>query len=184
MVEYSAAKIQGLLSDGLDKSLSTTARGMALQNLFQYMLDGVPGLVTKANTIDPFQSEEIDIAVANTDPSNGLAPYPHVFLVECKNWDIPVDSPNVAAFIDKLENRYVDLGILVAANGITGNSDSLKSAQHKVALAQQRGRRVVVLDLRDLCAVRSSENLVMLLIDKLLMLVASSAFSGAPSCAH
>jgi hypothetical protein len=149
---------------------------MAFQELFSYLLGKVPGIRTRPNAIDPFQAEEIDIAVANTNSTNGLACFPYVFLVECKDWDKPVDSPSVAVFIDKLMNRYVELGILVAANGITGDPRLLKAAQFKVAMAQGRGVRVLVLTLDDLCSVKTTQKLVALLVDRLLDLIASSAF--------
>jgi hypothetical protein len=173
---YSRAKIRAFVEASRDKSLSTTGRGMAFQELFTYMLGKVPGIRSRPNTIDPFQSEEIDVAVANTDSTNGLACFPNLFLVECKNWDAPVDAPSVAVFINKLANRYVQLGILVAANGITGDLRSLRAAQHTVAVAQGRGHRVLVVTLEDLCSVKTSEQLVSLLVDRLLELIASTAF--------
>lgn len=176
MSDYSQVRIKALLDKSRDKSLSTTARGMAFQDLFTYMLAEVRGIRTRPNTIDPFQSEEIDVAVANTDATNGLACFPPLFLVECKNWDAPVDAASVAVFINKLANRYVQLGILVAANGITGDLQSLRAAQHTVATAQGRGHRVLVMTLDDLCSVKNSEQLVGLLVDRLLELVASTAF--------
>lgn len=176
MVAYSQAKIRSLVAASRDKSLSTTERGKAFQDLFTYMLGKVPGIRTKPNTFDPFQSEEIDVAVANTDPMNGLGCLGYLFLVECKDWDAPVDAASVAVFINKLANHYVELGILVAANGITGDPRLLRAAQHIVAMAQGRHHRVIVVTLDDLCSAKTSGQLVHLLVDRLLELVASTAF--------
>jgi hypothetical protein len=118
MAAYSAATIRELLAVCTDATCTTTERGRAFEGLFCYLLDLVPGLRTRRNTLNPYRSEEIDIAVANTRMTNGLACFPHLFLVECKNWNVPVDSPTIGDFIDKLTNRCVELGVLVVANKV------------------------------------------------------------------
>ncbi|WP_143193857.1 restriction endonuclease [Micromonospora sp. CB01531] len=173
MAGYSSVKVSGFITRSRDAALSTTARGMALQQLFEYLLNKVPGVISRPNSIDPFHSEEIDIAVANTRTNNGLACFPHLFLVECKNWAKPVDAPTVAAFIDKMRNRRIELGILVAANGITGDPHSLAAAHHKIAMAQGDGLRVLVVTVDDVCKLSSSTEFVALLVDRLLRLIAS-----------
>lgn len=177
MEPYSEYEIRRFLDIGLDKSLTTTERGTAFQELFRYLLDKVPGIRTRPNTIDPFQSEEVDIAVANTGQADGLAVLANLFLVESKNWDVPVGAPEVSVFINKLTNRSVELGILVAANGITGDRNTLRAAQHVVAMSQVRGIRVLVVTLDELCGVRTVQQLIDLLTDKMLDLIASTTFS-------
>jgi hypothetical protein len=79
---------------------------------------------------------EIDIAVANERKARWMQLLPPVFLVECKNWDAKVDSGAVSKFGAKLRYRRIDTGILVAANGITGDSNELSSAYQIVAFEQ------------------------------------------------
>ncbi|MDG4795080.1 restriction endonuclease [Micromonospora sp. WMMD1082] len=178
MANYSRIKMEGFLARCNDVSLTNTQRGMALQQLFEYLLNKIPGLISRPNSIDPFRSEEIDIAVANTRMNNGLACFPNLFLVECKNWAAPVDAPTVGTFIDKMRNRRVELGILVAANGITGDPRSLSAAHHKVAMAQGDGLRVLFVTIDDVSKLSHSKDLAELLVDRLLLLIASGTSLG------
>lgn len=176
MAVYSALRIDNFISQGANKALTTKERGDALEQLFCYLLDKLPGVRTRCNGVDYFQSSEIDIAVANAKVAQWLRPFPHLFLVECKNWDQPVDSAAVAAFILKLTERCVELGIIVAANGITGNDEDLRAAHHKIAMAQQANRRVIVVTMEHLQGVRTTEQFESLLCDRMLATVASGSF--------
>ncbi|MGW3242360.1 restriction endonuclease [Streptomyces sp. NPDC001070] len=176
MTDYSATKVQDLISQGADKRLTTKARGDALEELFCYLLNELPGVRTRRNSIDLFRSAEIDIAVLNGRVAPWLGAFPFLFLVECKNWDDPVDSATVAAFKTKLENRSVELGIIVAANGITGDEQDRKSAHHVIDLAQATGRRILVITLSQLAAIRTTDDFESLLADRLLHLVATGSF--------
>lgn len=176
MATYFVAAIRIHLDICTDAARTTTERGRAFEGLFCHLLDQVPGLKTRRNTLNPYHSEEIDIAVANTRMTNGLACFPHLFLVECKNWSKPVDSPTVADFIDKLENRCIELGVLVVANGMTGEPEGLTAAYQKAAMAQSRGHRLIVLSLDDLLKVKTTQDLTSLLVDRLLGVVASGTF--------
>lgn len=176
MAPYSASRIQAFVDISVDKTRSTSERGRAFEDLFCYLLDKVPGLKTRRNTLNHYRSEEIDIAVANTQMNNGLACIPHLFLVECKNWSNPVDSPTIGAFIDKLENRSVELGVLVVASKVTGDPDDLSSAYHKVAMAQARGHRLLVVTLDDLISLRTTRAFTDLLVDRCLGVAVSGTF--------
>jgi hypothetical protein len=176
MAAYSASTIKELLVVCTDATRTTTERGRAFEGLFCYLLDQVPGLRTRRNTLNPYRSEEIDIAVANTRISNGLACFPHLFLVECKNWSAPVNSPTIGDFIDKLTNRCVELGVLVVANRVTGDPADLSAAYHKATMAQSRGHRLIVISLDDLLKVSTTRDLTDLLVDRLLGVIASGTF--------
>ncbi|MFD4955254.1 restriction endonuclease [Streptomyces sp. NPDC058451] len=173
MTAYSAARIQQLLARGADKSLTTKARGDALEELFCYLLEELPGVRTRRNSIDYFKSAEIDIAVVNRRVAEWLCAFPHLFLVECKNWDKPVDSATIATFKNKLDTRSIELGIIVAANGITGDEADRKSAYHIVDVAQAANRRILVITLEQLERIRTTEEFELLLVDRLLTLAAT-----------
>jgi hypothetical protein len=176
MGDYSPERIAALAADCQNRALSTTARGRAFEGLFCYLLDGVPGLVYEADRVNYAQSDEIDIAVANSGSVSGLACFPTVFLVEAKNWAEPVDSSSVAAFIDKLRERRVELGILVAANGATGEAATLRAAHHKAASAQTSGFRILLITMDGLLRLRTTDEFTTLLVKRLLGLVASGTF--------
>jgi Restriction endonuclease len=71
-------------------------------------------------------------------------------IVECKNWTEKVGAREIGVLLDKLHSVSPDAkaGILVAPNGITG--DSYSDAVLKIREARQRGRYILVLDLKDL----------------------------------
>lgn len=176
MGDYSQEKICSLTAECKDQELTTTARGRAFEQLFCYLLLEVPGLSVQTDTINPFQSDEIDIAVANRGTISSLACFPTLFLVEAKNWREPVDSSSVGAFIEKLRERHIDLGILVAASGVTGDAESLRAAYHKAAAAQTLGNRVLLITFDDILGLRTADEFTDLLVKRLLGLIASGTF--------
>ena len=176
MAAYSQPLIAKLAAECRDRGLTTTARGRAFEQLFAHLLDGIPSLVIETDTVHFAQGDEIDIAVAHTPAVSGLGCYPPLFLVEAKNWEDPVDSPSIAVFLDKLRDRHVELGILVAAHGVTGDPDSLNAAHYKAASAQTSGIRLVLVTMDDILRLQTSEEFVRLLIKRVLGLAASGTF--------
>ena len=176
MPDYDKRKIGDLIAVGLDRTRVTKERGDALEELFCYLLCELPGIVVRRNTRDPMRSKEIDITVANAHEARWLKLYPTAFLVECKNWDEPVAAKVVADFILKLEESFVAAGVLVAANGITGNANSRTSAYQRIAMAQQQGRRVIVITMEQIKAVQTTEDFEALLRDEFMKVVGSDGF--------
>jgi hypothetical protein len=179
MGDYSPDSISSLVANCENQALSTTARGRAFEELFCYLLDGVPGIVYETDRVNFAQSDEIDIAVANGGNVSGLACFPTLFLVEAKNWSGQVDSSSVGAFIDKLRDRHIELGILVAANGVTGDPATLRAAHHKAASAQTSGFRILLITMKDLLRLRTSDEFTTLLVKRMLGLAASGTFQLA-----
>ena len=178
MGDYSKDAIFSLAAKCKDQGLPTTARGRAFEELFCYLLAGVPGIVYQTDTVNFAQSDEIDIAVANSGNVSGLACFPTLFLVEAKNWTDPVDSISIGAFIDKLRDRHIELGILVAANGVTGGPATLREAHHKAASAQTSGYRILLITMDDVSPA-NIEEFTTLLVKRLLGLAASGTFQLA-----
>jgi hypothetical protein len=174
MTDYDQAKIKDLAAAGLDKARSTKERGDALEDLFVYLLCELPGIAVERNTRDPFKSREIDITVGNAREARWLSLYPPVFLVECKNWDEHVGVEGVSHFAQKLRHCYLEAGVLVAANGITGRRESLTSAYQTIAMEQAQGRRIVVVTMDDLLQVTNTGDFENLLRDQYLRVVASA----------
>ncbi|MGW3957611.1 restriction endonuclease [Streptomyces sp. NPDC004752] len=176
MAVYSKEEISRLAAVGKDKSLTTKERGDALESLFRYLLEEIPGVLTRSNGIDPFRGSEIDISVANAQTAMWMKVVPSLFLVECKNWDNPVDAKAVGAFILKLREKGVSMGIMVAANGITGDQNELTAAYMKINMAQQEGQRVIVVTLDDIVALKNVEQFSKLLCERILECVAAGRF--------
>jgi len=108
----------------------------------------------------------MDIFFANKGAKPGLWFLPISLLTECKNWAGRVGAEEVRVFVDKLRERGCHAGILVAANGITGDARSLTAARRHIARALEDDTQILVLTLQELEGVRSTAQLVRLLLDK------------------
>jgi hypothetical protein len=120
-----------------------------------------------------FESQEIDVALGNDAVPGGLAGFERLIFVECKNWNQPVGSLEVAWLDTKLRLRGVDFGVLVALKGITGKSHALTSARFILASALPYKRYIVVVSRPEIEGLRGPDDLVALLQRKRLRLVMS-----------
>jgi hypothetical protein len=134
----------------------------------------VPGITTKArNTLNPFATEELDVAFWNEKHRNGFYFLPYSLLVECKNWSEPVDGQTVVYFADRLRARGADHGVLVAARGVTGDPARLTAAHFELTRALGTGIRILVVTRSELEALLDTADLARLLKQKLCELAAS-----------
>lgn len=119
--------IRRYLTDA-ETAATSDEKGKLYEEFVMSLFEAVPGCIAERNITNVFRTEQIDVAVGNAKHNDGLLLLPHVILVECKNWDEPVDSSTLGYFMNILGGRNVELGVLVAANGVTGNRDELTSA--------------------------------------------------------
>jgi hypothetical protein len=166
-----------LLAD-VDAATDSVTKGRSLEDLLAYVFAEVPGVLDmERNVVNDFGTEELDIAVIQSQTENGLSFMPTVFLVECKNWSHPVDSSTVAYFTNVVRNRGCEVGVLVAASGITGQPAAPSAGHFEVAVAQARdGIRILVVTLDDLRAVATVSDFVGLLRRRLLQVVATGSY--------
>lgn len=154
--------------DAGENGATTADQGRALEDLICYVFTQVPGVsITKRNEMNAFHTEEIDVALWNDGHPDGLFFLPNIILVECKNWSNSVVSAEVNWFDTKLRNRGLGFGMLVATNGITGNTEDLTAAHSIVAAALREGRRLVILRTDELLTLTDSPQLVRLIKEKL-----------------
>lgn len=119
-----------------EQSKTTFQKGRVLEDLVCYLFEQVPGVsIGKRNALNTFESEEIDVAFWNRMDVDGFYFLPNIILVECKNWSQPVGSEEVNWFDSKLKRRGQPFGILIAANGITGNSQKIEAAHEIILVA-------------------------------------------------
>lgn len=147
---------------------TTADKGNALEQVIVdtfCLLDGVGVLFT--NAVDVDNSSEIDILLYNQRQLSGLPFLPDNILIECKNWQAAVNTSTIRAFTSKLGEFRLDFGILVAANGITGDGQD-RSAAHAHLRRQfdQNALKVVVITRLELEALASTEELALLLRKK------------------
>jgi Restriction endonuclease len=106
------------------RASSPDEKGKALERLVAEIFEQVPGLTLRGSDVkDQWESQEIDLAFRVLAREGGLPEATPFLLVECKNWESTVGSSHVATFEGELTNAGLRLGVLVAANGISGNPD-------------------------------------------------------------
>ncbi|MCX5889919.1 MAG: hypothetical protein NTY36_10750, partial [Deltaproteobacteria bacterium] len=145
-----------------------------LENLICYLIAKISGIsISHRNTLNSFLTEEIDIAFWNERNPKGLYFLPNIFLVECKNWSVPVSSMEVNWFASKLENRGLDHGILFATKGITGHPEELSRAHHIISTHLAKQRRIIVITRIEIEQLSRTEELINLMKRKLCQLAVS-----------
>ena len=153
--------------EDVQKAKTNNEKGLALEKLVSLLFGSVPGTrVGRQRVPNAFETEEVDLLLWNEKLQDGFYFMPHLIPVECKNWTNPVGSKDVDYFCGKLELCRYEYGVLIAANGISGDKDELTDAQFIVASHLAKGIRVLVIKLDDLKNVNSTESLVELVIQK------------------
>ncbi len=160
-------KITKRLAEG-DVALTTEAKGSALEDVVNWTFCSLPGLrVLKHDFTDAAGSSEIDLLLMN---DRRFTPVPFLsdyVLVECKNWATRVDSATVRDFIGKLQSFHLDVGILVAANGVTGDAADQTAANDTIRQAFDRdAMKIIVIKRPDLEAFRSQGQIVQFLQER------------------
>jgi hypothetical protein len=174
MAGYDPVVIQGHLAI-VDTTTIHAAKGKAFEDLACYLLNGIPGIrITARNETNTFATEEIDVACKNDNDPAGLGGLADFFLVECKGWRDAVNSEQVSWFLTKIRHRGVRFGILIAANGITGEPEHLSRANFQVAVEMATsGIRMVIVTREEIEKLKSGEDLAQLIIQKVCSLHAS-----------
>ena len=159
----------------VDHPPSHAAKGKGFEDLACYLLTGIPGVViTARNELNTFATEEIDVACYNNRGPAGLGSVADFFLVECKGWTDPVTSEQVSWFLTKIRHRGLKFGIMIAANGITGEPEHL-SRSHFVVSAELAtfGIKMVIITRQEIESLGSGEELSALILRKVCVLHAS-----------
>lgn len=173
MIQTFRAEVQRYLLQ-CDAASTMPQKGKAFEDLMCYLFETIPGItMARRNRKNVFNTEEIDILLWNEFITNGLPSpaFPPFILVECKNWSEKVGSIEVSWFDSKLRNRGLSFGILVAANGITGEPQHLTDAHSIVSKALFEQRRIIVITRSEIEDLTNSNDLVRLIRDKLCDLI-------------
>jgi hypothetical protein len=163
--------VADFLTRGADAS-TTMEKGDALEDLIAYLFELIPGIsITQRKQRNPGGVGEIDIAFWNDGPPEGLRQFDKFILIESKNWTQRVGYPEIVLFNEKLESRGMTFGIMVAAAGITGDAAGRTDAHHALFSFLRSGREILILTKAEIIALRTTEELVDLLIRKRLALI-------------
>lgn len=132
---------------------STAERGSSLEDFVAYCFSAFPGLTLIGQDMR-MGSQELDLVFWNDQVADYFRSAGPEIIVECKNWDAPVGSAEVAWFLEKMRQRHVTHGFLVTRNGVTGEfRDGRDGALDTLYLALRDGARPVVVTLDDLLLV-------------------------------
>jgi hypothetical protein len=174
MAKYSLRRIRQLLDSCNDPNSTNQAKGAAFEALACYIFETVPGVsITETDEMNVFQNEEIDVALWNDRVKFGFNFLPNIVLIECKNWNNPVSSIEVAWFAQKLVSRGLDFGILIANNGITGDTVQLTASHHTIAIHLAQKRNIIVITCDEIKQLRTTDDLISLIKRKLCKLAVS-----------
>lgn len=174
MSAYNIGNIQGFLAI-VDNPPNNAAKGKAFEDLACYLLDGIPGIrITARNVLNTFATEEIDVACYNERDPAGLGSLTDFLLVECKGWTDAVGSEQVSWFLTKIRHRGLRFGILIAANGITGDPDQLSRAHFLVSTDLANfGTKMIIITRKEIEGLASGEDFAKLIIHKVCTLHAT-----------
>jgi len=174
MAAYDRAVIKGYLAI-VDNPPSNAAKCKAFEDLACYLVNGIPGIsVTARNEMNTFATEEIDVACKNANDPAGLGALVDFFLVECKGWTDAVNSEQVSWFLTKIRHRGMRFGVLIAANGITGEPEHLSRANFLVAVEMALfGIKMVIVTREEIDKLASGEDFAKMIIEKVCTLHAS-----------
>jgi hypothetical protein len=160
-------KIAARLHQG-DAATVTEEVGAALEDVVAWTLCSLPGIrILQRDFTNRGNSMELDLFLFNKHGQSPLDFLPSFLIVECKNWTAPVGSATVRDFIGKLHSTHQEVGILVAANGVTGDAADQTSANDVIREAFDRDNiKLIVLTREDIEALRSHRDIVLLLEQK------------------
>lgn len=155
-------------------------KGAALEAVVQStfcLINGVRCL--KARAVDVDGASEIDLLLSNRPPTGGLDFLPALLLIECKNWAAPVNTATLRSFTSKLVEARLEVGILVASNGITGSVDERSASYaHLRRQFDQNNLKVLVLVREELETVSTTDAFCDLLMDKYASFIMNLDFLG------
>lgn len=138
---------------------SNLEKGKTLQKAAEFIFQGLEPISIRDTELNT-QSGEIDLILEymGHNTTNLFEYHSRFILVECKNVGDSVSSKEIGHFEKKLRKRQVDLGILIAWNGISG-ADSGKHAQRYIDLPGPEDPYIVVLDSEDLYTILDGKSL-------------------------
>jgi hypothetical protein len=167
MGRFSHRAIAKRLTEG-DQAATTEEKGAALEDVVISSFCKVHGIgFMRRDQTNNAGSSEIDILLFNQRHPVGLPFLTDYLIFECKNWAAPVDSATVASFIAKVRAARLELGVLVAASGITGDAQQRTAANDIIRQAFDRDNiKILVVTRAEIEGFRSIDDVVALMREK------------------
>lgn len=167
---YSHARFSRLISVAQADSNRTT-KGRRLERALSYLFSHLDGVKVKQCNIN-LGHEEVDILLLNTGKKGIFAEFDAFIKVECKNWSSPMDAKAVRDFIHKVRERHGKTGIIISANGVTGefslplgNMNGALFVLHNTFMMDKI--RIIVLTMDDLTNITCLDHFVEIIEDRI-----------------
>ena len=119
----------------------------SLEYLAEFLFETIKGLKVVDRDLRT-SAEEIDRLVRNESDEPFWRNLGNPFLVECKNWGVPVGAKEIRDLKGKMDSRGIKTAFLLAKSGVSGND--YRDARLAIREAPKDGRYIVVLDDTDL----------------------------------
>lgn len=171
MIPYDTEKIAQIIKESTESS-QTYKKGKMFEDLACYLFETIPGvIIAQRNAMNQYNTEEVDVSIWNDGAADGLHFLNSLFLVECKNWSSAVESVDVNWFATKVEDKGLDFGILLAANGITKEKNDIKRAQSILTGYLRKHIRIIVIDKEEMLNLKTTDDMIFLIKRKICELV-------------
>jgi len=168
MPRFPRKKLRQLFLEA-DSQPSSETRGAILETATRVLFEAVPGVTCEdQDVMHAANTEEIDLLFWNDRKPQALHFIDAPFLAECKNWAAKVSGQEIVYFANSMRGRCCRDGILIAANGITGDPGQLTEAHFEISVAARSGQRILVLTRAEIEMFQRSADLVTLLKRKVL----------------
>jgi hypothetical protein len=162
---YDQAALRACLA-GLTQPGTTTEIGNRLEDLVAYILGPLDGVVvTHRKAMNAAQSEEKDIWFRHQAHLSGLPFSDPLIPVECKNEDKAATADEVTRFATKIRRSGGSDGLLVARAGL-GGPTKFTGAHEAIHMELAQGIKITVVIGLDIAGLRSTDDLVDLLVDR------------------
>ena len=150
------------------KSSSQNEQGFALEELLCNLFKKIPGLsITKRNEDRKFDGNDIDIIIWNAQRSDGFYFLPNILSIAAYRWLEKIEKEHISWFINRLKERGLSFGILVAMNGLVEDEEERTLVRQQISSALNDERQIVILRGKDFKKINSTEQLVTLVKEKL-----------------
>jgi hypothetical protein len=155
-----------------DAAATAQEKGDAWEELCVHVLSAVPGFTVHLRKARHVLGQlEIDIVFWNDQVAHGFKSLPDTIFVEARNWTTRVGAAEVRDFVGKMRQQGVRFGVLIAANGVTGDAADRTAAHGAIGAALQEERRVIVINRAEIEQLGNSADLVTLIKRKICELV-------------
>lgn len=113
------------------KDITAKEKGDRLEHLVSYLFASESGFEFLGSTSSP--DSQNDLLIRNRHEDAAIASLGDYFIVECKNWDDPVDAASIREFAGKLHAAKVKSGILVSKKDTTGIKHPGRGARETIS---------------------------------------------------